>query len=114
MKLFNKLKEKYKDFKDEVAAYNKRYFEVYDQISQGTEIEQTSLINRLNKFSASSGLFFSSILSNNDVYATAKLENDDQKRQAAALKQGFNEGLSIHLGRNNLFVLPKLNAEAVT
>jgi hypothetical protein len=105
--------EKYKDFKDEVAAYNKRYFEVYDQISQGTEIEQTSLINRLNKFSASSGLFFSSILSNNDVYATAKLENDDQKRQAAALKQGFNEGLSIHLGRNNLFVLPKLNAEAV-
>ncbi|OIZ94971.1 hypothetical protein A1D18_02385 [Candidatus Rickettsiella isopodorum] len=106
--------EKYKGLKEKVANFNKKYFEIYDQVSQGKEIEPTSLITRLNKFCAASGLFFSSVLSNNDVYASAKLENDNQKQQAAALKQGMNDGFSIQFGGNNFFILPKLNSEEVS
>ncbi|MCH9755222.1 MAG: hypothetical protein WAW84_05570 [Candidatus Rickettsiella isopodorum] len=74
--------EKYKGLKEKVANFNKKYFEIYDQVSQGKEIEgkeiePNSLITRLNKFCTASGLFFSSVLSNNDIYASAKLENDN-------------------------------------
>ncbi|WP_395498846.1 hypothetical protein [Rickettsiella endosymbiont of Litargus connexus] len=55
--------EKYKGLKEKVANFNKKYFEIYDQVSQGKEIEgkeiePNSLITRLNKFCTASGFYF--------------------------------------------------------
>lgn len=105
--------KEYQFLKERVGKFNRTYFAVYDYLPLGKKIYPTSLINRLNKFSASSGLFFSSILRNNDaydVYATAKLENDDQKQQALDLKQKIVDAYFAELRGNTFFIIPKLNS----
>lgn len=109
--------EEYQFLKERVAKFNKVYFAVYDYLPPGKKIHPTSLTDRLNKLTSASdsaaGLFFSSILSNNDIYASAKLENANQKLKAEELAKKIEGAYLAEFRSNNFFVIPKLNSEGM-
>lgn len=107
--------KEYQFLKERVIQFNEVYFAVYDHLPAGKKIHPTSLTNRLNKLTSAStpNLFFSSIFSNNDIFASAKLENDMQKQEAAELAQKIEGAYLAEFRSNHFFVIPKLNSEGV-
>ncbi len=77
-------------------------------VSDYFKIKNTSLINRLEKFS---GLkFFSSLNADGYVYAFAKIENTEDEKLANKLKNIDNSS-KIFLGKDRFFVIPDVNTD---
>ena len=77
-------------------------------VSDYFKIKNTSLINRLEKFS---GLkFFSSLNTDGYVYAFAKIESTDDEKLVNKLKNIDNSG-KIFLGKGRFFVIPDVNTD---
>jgi hypothetical protein len=77
-------------------------------VSNHCNIKNTSLINRLEKFS---GLeFFSSLNNEGYVYAFAKIENSEDEKLANKLRNIDSSG-KMFLGKNRFFVIPSVNTD---
>lgn len=95
-------------------------FDKYDEFSDimnfqtnlftDLEIENTSLVNRLEKFS---GLkFFSKLDIRGYVNAMAKIENTDDEKLVNKIKN-FDHSGKILLGKNRFFIISKVNSKKV-
>lgn len=74
------------------------------------EIENTSLVDRLEKFS---GLkFFSKLDIRGYVNAMAKIENAQDEKSVNKIKD-FDHSGKIFLGKNRFFIIPNVNLEKV-